>query len=212
MRLISQWSQTEPGPETKPLDCTSSPPSSSLQELHPQLTSDLAPLVDVFGALPNVGTFQVTLASSRSMLGCFQGNDRWHLWNPSQHDHSRKNRPIFVMKKMIRKITYHILKDDTVSKGITWAEELEVQFNVRSRILPRKLSENIFSNFTSSAANFILPMKPKPLPSCHSVQIPTLILWVSPLQQTKKLKISSLTHYLSLSLKFSVESMPPRRR
>lgn len=50
----------------------------------------------------------------------------------------RKNRPIFVMKKMIRKVTYHILKDDTVFKGITWAEELEVQFNVRSRILPRK--------------------------------------------------------------------------
>ena len=68
LRLISQWSETEPGPETKPLDCTFSPPSSSLQELHPQLTSDLAPL-DVFGALPNVGTFQVTLAPSRSKLG-----------------------------------------------------------------------------------------------------------------------------------------------
>ena len=33
---------------------------------------------------------------------------------------------------MIRKVTHYILKDDTVFKGITWAEELEVQFNVRS--------------------------------------------------------------------------------
>lgn len=81
------------------------------------------------------------------------------------------------MEKMTRKVTYYILKDDTVSKGRTWAEGQEVQFNVRNRILPRKLSEYIFSNFTSSTANFILPIKPKPLPSsCHSGQILSLIL------------------------------------
>lgn len=85
------------------------------------------------------------------------------------------------MEKITRKATYFIFKDDTVSKGIIEeAEGQEVQFNVRSRLLPQTLSECIFLKFHFKSSQLYFTHKIKaPLPSCHSVQIPSLIPWVS---------------------------------
>lgn len=190
----------------------------SLLKFHPELTKDLGSPCNMLGLRltrgcwnspvdPNTGVF---LRESQIMLVKYILRLQHHNTVPITSTVQEKKQPIFVMERMTGKASYLIFKDGTVFKGIIEeAEGQEVQFCVRS-----KLRECIFLNFTSSVANFILPIKSEHLFLLLVIQF-KLHHWSLGFHYSNKLgnyNFPPPIHYLLLSLKFSTERMPPRRR